>query len=247
MAYSFTIPVRHGVTISMTGLTDDLDLFLLRGTGGSCSASSCLTKSILTGTAAESIDMTLDAGTYYIVADGYSDAISSFTLSLSCRMPEICSNGSDDDGDALIDCMDPDCSTFPTCAPRCIPAATVSCGTVISGSTTATGYTDVIEDYSCSAWPETGNEFAYTFLGTGISTGATFTIDTLSTTYLDLYLIGSADSTTGCSPTACIEASETNDATDSISVTFTPGTTYYVVVDGYADYTGTYRLSVTCP
>ncbi|MFH2011063.1 MAG: DUF4215 domain-containing protein [bacterium] len=33
--------------------------------------------------------------------------------------PEICDNGSDDDGDGLVDCADSDCANNPACPPAC--------------------------------------------------------------------------------------------------------------------------------
>ena len=54
--------------------------------------------------------------------------------------PEICDNGIDDDGDGLIDCVDPDCSTAANCQGAC---------TVCSGTKT----------YICNANPVAPNSW----------------------------------------------------------------------------------------
>ncbi len=39
------------------------------------------------------------------------------TYSIATTLPEVCTNGADEDGDALIDCADPDCATSEACTP----------------------------------------------------------------------------------------------------------------------------------
>ncbi|MBN2496810.1 MAG: PPC domain-containing protein [Deltaproteobacteria bacterium] len=59
----------------------------------------------------------LAAGLYYLRADGNGQEIESYLVSLQITAApvEICDNGSDDDGDTLADCEDPDCDAFPAC------------------------------------------------------------------------------------------------------------------------------------
>src|SRR5437016_3366752 len=46
-----------------------------------------------------------------------------------CHKPgtEVCNNGIDDDDDGLVDCQDPDCKTFPGCAPHMCDAQMPDC------------------------------------------------------------------------------------------------------------------------
>ncbi|MGE4632985.1 MAG: hypothetical protein AAEJ47_08100, partial [Planctomycetota bacterium] len=79
---------------------------------------------------------------------------------------ENCSNGTDDDGDGLIDCADPDCASSPACLP---PSAGDECGdaiVVIDGAnaidnTGMTTGTDPISDAQCPG----------TFLGQFVNDG----------------------------------------------------------------------------
>ena len=244
VAYRFDLPEERLVTLTLSGLTSDLDLFLLDDAGDRCDAGNCLARSIAATTDPETIAETLPAGTYFILVDGYVDATGPFTLGVSCDLPEICSNGADDNGNGLIDCADPQCAARPPCVPACAPAVTVVCGSVLSGSTADPGATDVNTEYNCSDYIEDGSEFTYAFTTTG-PRSVTFTIDTLSTTMLDLFVLENTG--TGCDPFACIGRSTTDDPSDAVTITTRTGVVYYVVVDSYTDGTGTYRLSVTCP
>jgi hypothetical protein len=244
VAYRLDLADTRLVTLTLNGLAADLDLFLLDDTGDRCDAGNCLARSIAATTDPETITETLTAGTYFILVDGYMDATGPFTLGLSCQIPEICNNGVDDNGDGLADCADPQCAGRPPCVPACTPAETVVCGSILSGSTAAAGATDVNTDYSCGGYSETGPEFTYAFTAAG-GGSVTFTIDTLSTTLLDLFVL--EDTGTGCDPFTCIGQSTTDDPSDAVTITARPGAVYYVVVDCYADSMGTYRLSVTCP
>lgn len=83
MVYLFTTPQDSQVTVTLSDLTADLDLFIL---GSPCDASSCI--------AYGNDSVTFDALTgisYYIVVDGYSGAQSSFTLSVECQELPPCS------------------------------------------------------------------------------------------------------------------------------------------------------------
>jgi hypothetical protein len=241
VAYQFELAAARRVTITLSGLTADLDLFLMGNAADRCDADHCLARSIAALTDPETITETIPAGTYYILIDGYMDATGPYTLQLSCEIPEICDNGIDDNG--LTDCADPDCADRPPCAPSCSPAGTLVCGSSLSGNTAAAGATDVNVEYNCTDYSETGPEFTYSFTTAG-GRSVTFTIDTLSTTVLDLFVL--EDVGAGCDPFSCIGASTTDDASDSVTITTRTGVTYYVVVDSYTDGTGTYRIAVDC-
>jgi len=77
--YRFELSVSSDITIELTGLSADLDLFLQ----GSCSPNSSAASS--TGGGNEQIFLfNLFPGTYYIIVDGFGGATSDYTLTLDC-------------------------------------------------------------------------------------------------------------------------------------------------------------------
>ncbi len=82
-AYSFTSPDRRLVEVTLTGLSADLDLFVIEG--ADCSATSCIADSTAGGSGDEHIVFTAHAGIpYRIVVDGYAGASSTYTVELNC-------------------------------------------------------------------------------------------------------------------------------------------------------------------
>jgi len=77
MLYELPIPGPGvGLTLTLSDMTADLDLFLL----WACHADSCL----ISGE--NGISITLDdAGTYYVIVDGYHGAESPYTLTVDCQ------------------------------------------------------------------------------------------------------------------------------------------------------------------
>ena len=76
MLYELPIPGPDiDLTVRLTGMTGDLDLFLLTD----CSEDSCLANA--DSTLAVHLD---DAGTYFLVVEGYQGATSPYTLSVDC-------------------------------------------------------------------------------------------------------------------------------------------------------------------
>ena len=105
------------VTVQLSGLTDNLDLFVLRDVAptGCGLTDVCVRRGQKADTANESVTFTATAGTeYFIVVDGVNDAVSPFDLSVTCNNSEDCDDGSDNNGDALIDCDDPECFGDPS-------------------------------------------------------------------------------------------------------------------------------------
>lgn len=80
IVHTFTTTEAGLVTIDLTGLSANLELFLL----SECSRRSCLQFSQNSGTTAEQITRYLPAGTYYVVVDGYNGAISNYRLTVDC-------------------------------------------------------------------------------------------------------------------------------------------------------------------
>lgn len=80
IVHAFTLTQSGTVVIDLTGLSANLELFLL----SSCDRGACMAFSQNAGTANEQIVRTLSAGTYYVVVDGYNGAISDYNLTVSC-------------------------------------------------------------------------------------------------------------------------------------------------------------------
>ena len=83
LAYSFATTLDESVTLSLTGLSGDLDLMLL--SSPACDGTGCLGSSINSNTEDESMTFTATAGAVYtVVVDGYTGAVSDFQLSAAC-------------------------------------------------------------------------------------------------------------------------------------------------------------------
>jgi len=80
VVHTFTTTESGIVTIDLTNLSANLELFLL----SECSRRSCLQFSQNAGNSNEQIVRNLPAGTYYIVVDGYNGAISNYNLTVDC-------------------------------------------------------------------------------------------------------------------------------------------------------------------
>lgn len=72
--YSFTLSTKSAVTLTLSGASVNLDLFLFNGT----------TTSSLLAYGDNSITSTLDAGTYYVSVDGLNGVSGTFNLGLNC-------------------------------------------------------------------------------------------------------------------------------------------------------------------
>jgi hypothetical protein len=83
VVHYFTIIEPDTVQISLTGLSANLELFLLR----SCDRGECMLFSQNPGSNDEFITAYLEAGTYYVVVDGYNGAVSNYTLLVECSAP----------------------------------------------------------------------------------------------------------------------------------------------------------------
>ncbi len=110
IAYRFKTEQVVQVTATLSGLDAgvDLDVFVLTQ---ACVPETCI--------AFGHVAATFNAvpGTeYFIVVDGYERAAGQFVLTITCATPEICDDGRDNDGDDLVDCVDPDCANDPACA-----------------------------------------------------------------------------------------------------------------------------------
>ncbi len=91
-AWSWTAAVSESVTVSVAGLSADLDLFVTDG--ASCAPTACLGGSTTSQTSDESVTFDAVAGqAYTVIVDGWEGATSDLSLTLDCT-PEA---GDDDD------------------------------------------------------------------------------------------------------------------------------------------------------
>ena len=113
-----------GVTVSQKGW-HAFGMHRSKGPGTKCNASKagCLQK--------QWPGMVIDYGTtekgeYFYIVDamkpGYGGQVNLTFKAYKNRGPELCQNNIDDDGDGLVDCMDPDCTGVVGCpGPVCVP------------------------------------------------------------------------------------------------------------------------------
>jgi PKD repeat protein len=78
--YTFTVSHTGTYTVKLSGLTADLDMFLMNA----CSRNACESISGQPSNTTETITALLTPDTYYIVIDGYKGATSPYTLNLTC-------------------------------------------------------------------------------------------------------------------------------------------------------------------
>ena len=101
-AYSFSTPDTKQVTVTLTGMSADLDLLVLEGS--SCYPTDCIAVSDYAGTTDEEVTFTAAAGVdYRIVVDGYAGATSSYTVELACSDGLIFSDGFEGGGTSAWD------------------------------------------------------------------------------------------------------------------------------------------------
>jgi hypothetical protein len=225
VVYAFTPQTAGSYTVTLDGLTADLDLVVVSNASAfTCDpTSACEAMSEKTGTTAESLTFNaLTTKTYYIAVDGKNGAVSSYHIKLASTAcgAAICQNGYD----------------------------TLSCS---SPSTTnrndASGATSDVTNWACDTGMN-GPEFAHHFSPT---TSGSYTFEMIGLKAdLDLIVIEAGTGST-CSPTAACVASSKVVGTGNEKVTFTADSTkdYYVVVDGRNGATSQYTLAITdgCP
>jgi len=128
--YEFTCQRSGSVTLDVTGMDCDLDIYVLDST---CDPySGCVAGSTAASTTHDSVTFTCTASTtYYIVIEAYGYTAGpsytgycgfgdgnytlGFDLGAGTGCPEDCDNGLDDDYDGTVDCNDTDCYGDPLC------------------------------------------------------------------------------------------------------------------------------------
>jgi len=114
--YQFTSQGDGSVTITITGLDADLDIYVLNDT---CDSNACIGASTTNGTVDESVTFNaVSSDIYYIIIEGEGSYNLSFEDNTGgCQ--EDCDDGIDNDGDGAVDCTDSDCDNFDDCLSIC--------------------------------------------------------------------------------------------------------------------------------
>jgi len=219
-------------------------VIILAGDAGSCTADTCVDYgfSEVTFQAAAGVN-------YFVLVDGYQDAEGSYTISVGCEATNPgetdCENGSDDDGDGLVDCEDGDCfyaGAGGVCEPPCKPAfvdyAKMTCpADDDSWNPESAGSHDRVERYACNNYTYDGPEYVYTYVAE--DTGPVTVTVTDDTEDLDIIVL--EDEGLGCNPASCV-----NWGFEDVTFEATAGTTYYLVVDGWLGAVADYDLVFSC-
>ncbi len=118
--YSFTVTTAQEVTVTISNYTGDLDIYIIKEVLGGCDPRrGCFAWGGEGVGVDEVINFTAYPNmTYYIVVDGFEGNESSYDVEVSCANTgyEDCGDSSDNDGDGLIDCDDPECWGVGDCS-----------------------------------------------------------------------------------------------------------------------------------
>jgi hypothetical protein len=119
VVYSFSAPNPGLYSVTLDAASADLDVALLENDGG-CGPDRCLQiASTPSNPETLSFFATATGEVFYFAVDAAAGVSDTFTITVQCAATvetEICNNGSDDDGDNAIDCDDPNCASYWTCA-----------------------------------------------------------------------------------------------------------------------------------
>ncbi len=264
--YVFTLAESMVVNISV-GAAWDAEVLLLAEFDGACNPLDCRAVAETTGDP-EVISIYLDAGTYYIVVDGYTAGDSgAYTIDVTCAVCD------DDDGDGYAtdalacggsDCddtnidinpgaleicgnaVDEDCDGDAQACPTCGSDETLDCVTNNSGTIdTGAAGTANIDDYCYGLGAYNGVDWS----GPEYIFDMTFAADTgvyFVTTDLDFFLLQDYGSGV-CNPDGCLGVA---------GVSFTVGPemtfmalqdeTYYLSVDGIDGASASFDWTLTC-
>jgi hypothetical protein len=230
VVYAFVADRADRLTVTLSGLEGDLDVFVL---SGSCAPEAC------TGAGDVSKTFEVTAGeTYYVVVDGFGGAVSPYTLSLTCAsdQPEICGNGEDDDLDTLTDCDDPDCADTALCLGLYTCENPLGFATPGSYGVDTTGMADGFE---ASCQPNTGPEAVFELFA---EPGTTVCLDTYGTPFDTVLSVRAA-----CDPAAPeLACNDDGPATlqSRVEFTYPEAGSVFVILDGYGAAAGLAFLHV---
>jgi len=228
IVYRFQPPAMGNYTITLDGLSADLDLMVVSSKQPiSCDPmAACVASSMQTGLGGESVTFLGDpALTYFVAVDGRNEAAGNYHIALS--------------SDACLP---------PVCGSTLHPLDCSIAGRSLSNKNDFTGATADVTAWGSCASNETGPEFAHRFMPMA---AGPFTVELIGLQAdLDLIVV-EADAAGNCSPTAACVAASTNRGLLDEKLTFTADPTrgYFLIVDGQAGAVSSYTLAVTagCP
>jgi hypothetical protein len=149
---------------------------------------------------------------------------------------ENCTNGRDDDRDGLADCADPDCRMEPTCAPSCVTTDLASA----MGFSVARGTTvGTGDDLMGSCGSSTGPDLAFTWTA---PISATYVFDTIDSVY-DTVLYVRDVSCTG-RELAC-DDDAAGMLQSRVMLDLRAGQVVVIVVDGFGGAEGEFELDIS--
>jgi hypothetical protein len=258
---SFTAPEAGRWAFTLSGTFFDTVLYVLDGCGGRelvCADDDD----------AETVSVDLDAGQEVVVvidAAGQGEGVYEIDASLAPDSEGACANGLDDDADGLPDCLDPDCEGKPACnevcddgvdndsdgLPDCMdpscfaePNCVAPCADEVLTDalplsyfgTTAGGGKDT--DPTCSPLSDSRDR-AYAFVAP--ADGA-YTFDTFGSSFdTVLYLLDEC----GGRELACNDDDAAGTLESRFTGNMTAGQRVIIVIDGYLDQQGDFRLNIT--
>jgi hypothetical protein len=141
----------------------------------------------------------------------------------ACAPPETCTNGSDDDGDGFVDCLDSECSALAVCLDSCASPKLVVLPAFDFRSNA--GRPDT---YAASCGAATDSEYMYSFVAN--FTGMLGVRVSQNTADLQVAVSGVC----GGSDVACTSRVSNKLFYENMQVPVTTGTTYFLMVDGAA-------------
>lgn len=217
MVYKINISNAGPMTLNLSGLSGDLDLFLL----GSCNNNAVIAASLNPGSNGETIFANnLPAGAYYIIVDGWSGTISNYSLTVTCNDVIVLSND------------EPCYATQLYSYTYCFPTDATNVG--------ATTTTNPLPPYECNTTNMRDVWFKVTLPASGKILVSTFP-GTLTDAVIAVY---AGQYCTGLNNYGCID--DTNgDLMPDIQIQGTPGSVVYLRIWGYNGTTGTFSLCVT--
>ena len=247
--WSFTAPCTGPVTVTTvrTAGAGTADTLVLRADAqGACDADTCAAVGYMgAGGIGQVAFGAVTGAQYFLVVDSSAGSGVSYSLSIACGClgETNCGDTVDNDGDGATDCLDTDCAGTPGCSAsgECTATRTLTCDQTVDGDTTV-GRVDRVDAWNCSELVEDGYEDIYRWVAprTGLVSAV---LDIQGNFDLDLVVL--EDLGTGCSPTACL-ASSTRTGDEIAPFVAVAGRTYYIVVDGFLEAAGPYRLTVDC-
>jgi hypothetical protein len=245
--YAFTADVSGSASFDLCAADYDSKI---RVFSGSCAELVCVGGNddnfAACGSAASFVEAPVVAGeTYLVLVHGFGSSAGNYTLTVSCEVG--CPSGgflgdacNDGDPFTIGDTIDENCDCIGTPADGneiCFNAETVSCGSVVTGSTVGASV-DVAP--TCLTSSGTGGGRWYAFSS---ATDEEVTFSLCNSDYDSKIRVY----TGACDALVCVTGNDDFCALQSQVTTATAaGVTYYVLVHGFSTAEGNYELAVTC-